>query len=269
MDRDRGNQIDITHISCRSVKLPDLFDGFTILHVSDLHNRMFGDAQSLLIRYSEEIAPDIMVITGDLIDRRRTDIDTAIVYVEAAVHIAPVYYVPGNHELRLGRYNELSQRLIDCGVHVLNNRGENIVRGNGSVALLGAKDPTFISDDAYNETIEKLANRACADYKILLAHRPRMDIYCKHDIDLVFSGHAHGGQFRLPLIGGLYAPEQGVFPKYTSGMHTENGTSMVVSRGLGNSLFPIRLFNRPELVVVTMNILSHHKNNVTSKHKGG
>jgi predicted MPP superfamily phosphohydrolase len=252
MGRDRTYRIDITHITCLSLTLPDVFNGFTILHVSDLHNCMFGDEQSLLIQYTKEIAPDIIVITGDLIDRRRININAAMAYVSAAAYIAPVYYVAGNHEMKCGAYDVLSQRLRNCGVHVLDNRRDMIVRGGAKIAVAGVLDPTFVSDTVYNETIGKLTQGISAEYKILLAHRPDMHVFSMHDIDLVFCGHAHGGQFRLPLVGGLYAPGQGIFPKYTSGLHTENGTSMVVSRGLGNSLFPFRLFNRPELIVVTL-----------------
>ncbi len=249
---EKPSRIDVTPITCVSHTLPASFNNFRILHVSDLHNRMFGDGQSHLQQHTMDIAPDIIVITGDLIDRRRMDIDVAMAYVAAAVRIAPVFYVAGNHEMRCGRYYELSQRLTDCGVRVLNNCGAEIMRGESQVVLLGVADPAFISDAVFQQTIEKLADNMAADYKILLSHRPKMDIYRSCDIDLVFSGHAHGGQFRFPLIGGLYAPDQGVFPQYTSGMYTENGTTMIVSRGLGNSLFPIRLFNRPQLIMVTL-----------------
>ncbi len=131
--------------------------------------------------------------------------------------------------------------------------------GNSSINLLGLQDPAFISANNIEDTkglgfYDSLKQWSSNDnFQILLSHRPELfDLYVEHNIDLVFSGHAHGGQFRLPFIGGLVAPDQGVFPQYTSGSYNKNQTTMYVSRGLGNSIIPIRIFNRPEIVLVKL-----------------
>lgn len=246
------NNICVTEIEYQSSRIPNTFDGFRILHISDLHNRLFGSNQYKILERTEKIAPNIMVITGDLIDRNRTNINTAMAYVSRAAKIAPVYYVSGNHEKKSGYYVQLSKRLREAGVHILDNDFIDVSFMGSKLTLIGLKDPSFGTEEEFEENIEKLVKSVNADFKMMLAHRPRMQLYKNYDIDFCFAGHAHGGQFRFPIIGGLYAPEQGVLPKYTSGLHTECGTSMIVSRGLGNSVFPIRLFNPPELVVVTL-----------------
>ena len=245
-------EIAVTSINCINEKLPDVFDEFRILHISDIHNEMFGTGQSYLLQCTREAKPDMIAITGDMIDKRRTDIDAAMAYVSQAVHIAPVYFVAGNHEVLTGQYAELSEKLSDCGVTVLDDKCEFIDRDSCHMAIAGVYDPVRRSEEEYERALNKITSEGIADYRILLAHKPRLSTYSRYNIDLVLSGHAHGGQWRMPLIGGLYAPDQGIFPKYTSGMHTENGTAMVVSRGLGNSVFPMRLFNGPELVAVTL-----------------
>jgi len=134
-----------------------------------------------------------------------------------------------------------------------------LIKGNGKIEILGLSDPDFLTTSYLEGTnssklrgyLERLSDDSA--FQILLCHRPELfDIYVKENIDLIFSGHAHGGQFRIPFVGGLVAPDQGLFPKYTSGAYTQNKSTMIVSRGLGNSIIPIRIFNRPEIVVVTL-----------------
>lgn len=245
-------KICITEIEYRNKKIPISFDGFKILHISDLHNQLFGSSQCKLLERTTMIQPNIIVITGDLIDRNRTNINAAMAYSSCAVKIAPTYYVPGNHERKSGKYVQLSKRLSDAGVSVLSNDISIISREKSAIAVIGLNDPSFGMEEEFEQNIEKLTKSVNGKFKIMLVHRPRMQLYKNYDIDLCFAGHAHGGQFRFPKVGGLYAPGQGVLPKYTSGLYTECGTSLIVSRGLGNSIFPIRLFNPPELVVVTL-----------------
>ena len=243
----QNNGLIVTNIEYANKKIPQAFNNFKILQISDLHNKEFGKDQSYLVKHTKEISPDIIVITGDLIDSRRTNIDIAIEYVKQAKEIAPIYFVSGNHEEYSKVYNELKKRLEELGVIILDDKREVIEKGGEKVTLLGLKDGASFADK-----IKVLKNKD-DKFTILLAHRPEcFNAYSKGNIDLVFSGHVHGGQFRIPFIGGLYAPGQGLFPKYTSGIYIKNDTSMVVSRGLGNSGFPLRLFNRPELVVVTL-----------------
>ncbi|WP_312645313.1 metallophosphoesterase [Hydrogenoanaerobacterium sp.] len=204
-------------------------------------------------------SPDIIVVTGDLIDRRKYDLATATTFIFGAVKIAPVYYVSGNHEAWSDKYREIQKSLMDAGVQVLDNSAVKLSSGGGSIELLGVKDPDFLTFDYMDGTnTEELSEQlrkwdANDGFKILLSHRPELfDLYCESNIDLIFTGHAHGGQFRIPFLGGLVAPDQGLFPKYTSGYYTKNASTMFVSRGLGNSVIPIRIFNRPEIVVVTL-----------------
>lgn len=253
----QNNDLVITEIDYINDKIPQSFGGYRIVQISDLHNKEFGQGNARLLAAIRAARPDLVVITGDLVDRRRTDIEVARSFAIEAVKIAPVCYVAGNHEQALV-YSELRNLLTGAGVTVLDNVGVILERQGEEIALLGLADPAFLAS-AYNadaifaKNLEDLMAEYEGMFTILLSHRPeKIGLYSQHGVDLVFAGHAHGGQFRLPLIGGLAAPHQGLFPKYTSGMYQEKSTAMVVSRGLGNSLFPLRLFNRPELVVVTL-----------------
>lgn len=254
-----NNSIVISQFTYTSDKIPNTFNDFKILQISDLHNKSFGNNQSYLMKKVREISPDIIVITGDLIDSRSFNLNIAMSFVEQAVGMAPVYYVPGNHEARSGSYDEIKGRLKGAGVTVLDNEGLSCRRDGSSISIIGLKDPGFSTSD-YIDGVDTRSMEACLDnykdssqLKIVLSHRPElMYMYNNYNADIVFSGHAHGGQVRLPFIGGIVAPDQGFFPKYDGGEYEEGITTMYVSRGLGNSIFPIRLFNRPELVVVTL-----------------
>lgn len=257
-----NNSIVITNIKYTNKKIPNSFNGYKVLQVSDLHNKEFGENQWKLIKLTKEIVPDIIVITGDLIDSRKTDIATAMEYVSEAVKIAPVYFVSGNHEKWSSKYTELSKELAEAGVKIIDNEGTIIEKDGEKISLLGLQDIDFIpydyvedsTDYKFQEKLSELSMNVSNEFCILLSHRPeKIDLYADKNIDLVFSGHAHGGQFRIPFVGGLVAPNQGFFPKYTRGLYVKGDTSMVVSRGLGNSIIPLRIFNRPELVVVTLN----------------
>lgn len=256
----QNNSITITKIDFQNDKVPASFHGYKILQLSDLHNKEFGKGQKKILKKIESIHPDIIVITGDLIDSKKTDIDVALDLVKGAIKIAPIYYVSGNHEAWSGMYTTLKAKLEEIGVTVLENQKVTIVKDDESIDIIGITDTSFLNLNAYvNDGSEPLKNLLDSlieeneKLNILLSHRPELfDLYSSSGMDLVFSGHAHGGQFRVPLLGGLVAPDQGFFPKFTEGIHTNNNTSMVISRGLGNSIIPIRLFNRPELIVVTL-----------------
>lgn len=255
----QNNSIVITKSVYHNPQIPKEFDGYVIAQISDLHNKEFGSGQRPLLDRLESASPDLIVITGDLVDSRRYRLEPAMQFVNGAVKIAPVYYVSGNHESRLRQYPEIKSRLTDAGGHVLEDAAEKRSIGNSSIELLGLQDPAFAdSDDADGDHTAELAGHLARwsspdTFQILLCHRPELfSFYVEHHMDLVFTGHAHGGQIRLPFVGGLVAPGQGIFPRYTSGSYTRGATTMVVSRGLGNSLFPVRVFNRPEIVVVTL-----------------
>mgnify|MGYP001449062114 CR=1 FL=1 len=259
----QDNVIVTTKINYCNKKIPGGFDGFVVVQVSDLHNRNFGTGNRILLKKIREISPDIIVVTGDLIDRHKYDLDVALTFIAGAVKIAPVYYVTGNHEGWSKKYRSISTGLQKLNVKVLDNADCEIKRGNDKITIIGLADPAFLTTGHQDKTDTSLMEKYLhnlghdTDFKIALSHRPELfELYVQNGLDLVFSGHAHGGQFRLPLVGGLYAPEQGIFPQYTSGEYQKANTAMIVSRGLGNSLFPVRFNNRPELVVVILSSIS-------------
>ena len=250
----QNNDIVSTNITYENSKIPVSFDGYTIVQISDLHNKLFGSKQARLLTKIDKAKPDIIVITGDLIDSNHTNINVAMELVNRAVKLAPVYFVSGNHEAWSGVYSELKQKLMDAGVIVLDDEKLKIEEDGSYIDLIGISDPSFPSDgELVGEKLEGLVESNEQLFKILLSHRPELiEIYASNNIDMVFAGHAHGGQVRIPFVGGLIAPNQGIFPKYTSGTYTMNHTTLVVSRGLGNSVVPIRIFNRPEIISVTL-----------------
>lgn len=202
---------------------------------------------------------DIIAITGDMIDSRKTDIDVAISFAQKAVNIAPVYYVNGNHESRVsGEYEKLKQGLTDAGVTILENSSADITIGDETITLIGINDPTFcieFVDDTMEQNISHQLMSVIPDndnYTVLLAHRPEyFDVYAGN-VDLVLSGHAHGGQFIIPFVGGFVAPGQGFFLEYYEGSHIKDNTEMIVSRGIGNSIIPFRINNKPEIIVAEL-----------------
>lgn len=241
-------------------RIPTAFSGFRIAQVSDLHNAEFGKDNAALLRMLSESEPDIIVMTGDLVDSSHTDIEAALTFAKEAVLIAPVYYVTGNHEAVLAQYDRLKAGLETAGVTVLEDRAVQLERGGGEITLIGLSDLDFtVKGDMFGEVPSMVSTKLGAlsgggsGYTILLSHRPELfETYAACGIDLIFSGHAHGGQFRLPFIGGLVAPNQGLFPKYDAGLYTDGSTTMVVSRGIGNSIIPLRFNNRPEVVLVEL-----------------
>lgn len=255
----QNNCIVISKSSLSSEKIPAAFHNFTIAHLSDLHNKKFGKNQSYLLKKLASASPDIIVVTGDLIDRRKYDPDTAMELITAALEIAPLYFVSGNHEAWSGKYPAIKADLEEAGANVLDNAQVEIVREGSTILLSGLSDPDFLTS-SYLEGTDTSAMEeqlrqwsGSDDFCILLSHRPELfELYSEYGLDLIFAGHAHGGQFRIPFIGGLFAPDQGFFPKYTSGSHSKGGSTMFVSRGLGNSIIPVRILNRPEIVVVTL-----------------
>lgn len=240
-------------------KIPESFNGFRIVQVSDLHNTSFGEGNTKLLKAIEDAHPDIIAVTGDVVDSRRTNTDIATDFFEKALTIAPVYYITGNHESRIGNCEDFLDEVTRLGVRILENERITLVKESDEITLCGIEDPAFSADYLFDNeaavaerSIMSLGNTETFD--ILLSHRPEyFDIYAEYGFDLVLSGHAHGGQFRLPFIGGIIAPGQGFFPEYDSGLYEKADASMIVSRGLGNSIIPLRLFNRPEIITVVLN----------------
>ena len=257
---DWGNTaLELNAYTISSDRLPEAFDGYRIAHVSDLHNAEMGKANDKLLDMLREAKPDIIAITGDLIDSRNTDIDIALQFTKDAMEIAPCYYVTGNHEARVSEYAELKEGLIEQGVVVLDDERIELELSGETIALLGVNDPSFQTDYLFgdSETVMQSKLQEISDaeneFTILLSHRPELfKVYADNNMDLALSSHAHGGQFRLPFEGGLVAPNQGLFPKYDAGLCTDENTNMIVSRGIGNSILPFRFNNRPEVILIEL-----------------
>ena len=249
-----GNKaLELNNITVTSKNLPKSFDGYKIALVSDLHNAEFGKNNIKLIELLNEASPDIIAMTGDIIDSRHTDIEIAVEFARQAVEIAPCYYVSGNHEGRLeaDEYKKFVARLEELGVNVLNDE-EAIIEKNGEkISIIGIDDIRFNYKDV---TAERLNSMTSLDsYSVLLCHRPDyFDEISNSGIDLALCGHVHGGQFRLPFVGGILSPDSGFFPEYDSGLYTSGDSNMIVSRGLGNSVVPLRFNNRPEVVLIEL-----------------
>ncbi len=237
----------------------EIENGFKIAHISDYHNTQKTLLNKLILSSLETVKPDLIVITGDLVDSRKTNIEKGIDFVSKIIELAPVYYVTGNHECNISiddqsAFDNLIKELDALGVEVL--RGEDSVISlpdNEEIKIFGIDDPYFHCGSS--SEVKDTTDFLCASFdvnneqfNILLAHHPeQLDVYSKYKFDLVYSGHAHGGQGRLFGMG-LIAPDQGFFPKYTSGLYEEEDTKLVVSRGIGNSVVPVRIFDRPHLI---------------------
>lgn len=251
--------LELNTYTVSSSRLPEGFDGYLIAHVSDLHNTEIGKDNKKLLDMLLDAEPDIIAITGDLIDSRNTDVKIALQFIREAVKIAPVYYVTGNHEARADEYDELKNGMEAAGVIMLEDTCAEINLAGEAITLIGVNDPSFQTNYLFGDAktvleIKLAKHNACKDgFTILLSHRPELfDTYVENDIELVLSGHAHGGQIRLPFVGGLLVPSQGLFPEYDAGLYTEENTNMLVSRGIGNSIFPFRINNRPEVILIEL-----------------
>lgn len=245
----QNNHIVIDVYDYKSSKISGNTEKFSIVQISDLHNACFGKNNKNLVDDIESLEPDIIVITGDIVDSNHTDIGVAIDFVRQMTERYPVYYVTGNHEYWLDeeQRRELFTGMKDAGAVILNNEKITIDLGTDSITLIGLDDNS-LRDATLNSIMETCDKN---EVMVVLAHEPQyLDKYCDAGADLVLTGHAHGGQMILPFIGPLIAPDQGFFPTYTAGQFQKESTTMYISRGLGNSVIPVRLFNYPEIVCV-------------------
>lgn len=246
----QNKHLVITTYTYESEKLGEDLDGYRIVQISDLHNVAFGKENKKLLETIRSCSPDIIVITGDLVDSNHTNVERAVAFVKEAVKIAPVYYVTGNHEYWLdpSENEQMMQGILAAGAYDLDDEAVRIEKGDSSFLLVGLDDQ-HLSD----ETLKNLLQEQKNELSIVLAHEPQyLQNYANAGADLVLTGHAHGGQIRLPFVGGIVAPDQGFLPEYTSGQYNSTDTEMIVSRGLGNSIIPVRLFNYPEVVCVEL-----------------
>ncbi len=228
-----------------------------ILQVSDLHSSKYGKEYNELIGAITNISPDIIVMTGDILDNRAPN-GECLVFLKKIAAMFPCYYVSGNHEVYTHLVDVLKEKLVSYGIRVLEGETERVNVGEQSIFIGGVDDP-IESPDKHGRLWEEQLNDCGKEldgesFGILLSHRPELLTYYEETpFDLVLAGHAHGGQVIIPhLINGLYAPHQGFFPKLAGGEYLmANGGKMIVSRGLSKFVRP-RVFNRPELVLVTL-----------------
>lgn len=247
----QNNYLTVTCYTYENALIPKCFEGYRIVQISDLHNAVFGAKNKHLLDRLKELEPDMIVLTGDLVDSNHTNLDVAIAFARQCVEIAPAYYITGNHEnwLDASQKEFLLAELEKLGVQCLKDEFVEITKEDASLTLIGLNDES-LTGNTLRKVLEKTKE---GQLQILLAHEPQyLEEYAENGVDIVFSGHAHGGQVRLPFLGGLVAPDQGFFPKYTEEMHVMGDTTMIISRGLGNSIIPLRMFNLPEIVCVEL-----------------
>ena len=272
-------RLTVTRYSLAFADLPEEFDGFKIVQVSDLHNARFGKEQRKLIAAISSARPDMIAITGDLFHTARRD--NAYSFLEQAAKLAPCYYVSGNHEQRFADYfSAIKPKLESLGARVLDDERVTVTRNGADISVIGLSDPTFRGtmppELLTEEKLSRLARHENNEFSILLSHRPELfHVYARNNISLTLTGHAHGGQVRIPFIHrGLFAVHQGWLPKYTEGIFVEDHTNMscfraknapketvalpddcsvmIVSRSLGNSTYYPKINDPPELVVAEL-----------------
>ena len=250
--------VTVTHTEAELSGLPPEFDGYKIIHLSDLHGHEYGEGSSGLLAMIREQKPDLIVITGDLIDQEG-QLQMIPALARGLAAIAPTYYVTGNHEwgLGTGTVKELKNLLTQCGVTPLSNQYEILERDGAQIVLAGVDDPNGYADQTTPEELyAKIESGSPGLFTVLLAHRcDCFDQYAAAGYDFVLSGHGHGGIIRLPFVGGLVGTDRKLFPEWTSGLYTLGNSTLFVSRGLGNNTVPFqgfRIFNRPELAVITL-----------------
>ena len=241
----QNNLLVTTCVSTHSSKIRRVI---RIVQLSDLHSKVFGrNNQRLLARIARE-QPDFIAITGDIVGRYAKGFESAAYLADKLCKLAPVYYVPGNHEYGREDREELFEALRCAGVRVLRHQWCELSLQGQKLLLLGLDEMGYRLRTP--QTLREFSDKQ--GYKIVLSHFPQLcsEAYCHYDVDMVLSGHAHGGQFILPWIGGVYAPGQGLRPKYYKGKYQLGRVALIVSRGLGNSGFPLRLFNPPDIVEI-------------------
>ena len=251
--KDSRDDLEISRYEVKSQKLPESFDGFKIVQLSDLHGAEFGEDGMGLVEKVKELEPDIIALTGDFVTDEG---DLAAVEKLAArlVKLCPVYFISGNHEFGSGLAVKVRNILERAGVKYLSNEYLTINRGEDGILLGGVEDPLAYADMLSPDELAQKMNDAAPDaFKILLGHRNYwMTEYPELPVDLIFCGHAHGGLIRIPGVGGLIGTDRRLFPDFDAGEYNNGRYTLIVSRGLGNSVPIPRVFNRPEIVCVEL-----------------
>ena len=263
------NTLEVTKYVVENKKVPKEFDGYNIVQISDLHSKLFGENNKKLIQKIKSLNPDIVVVTGDLIDGENNNYNVALDFMKEISKLYRVYYIIGNHEQKSlikkykDEYKDYFNKLHQIDFVNLDNNKVEIVKGDSNINLYGLTVPyscyKYLFDNQETTSIdidfleEKLGKVDREQFNILLAHTPfYFDEYEKWGADLTLCGHVHGGIVRLPIVGGLLSPDRKFFPKYDLGEYTKNKSTMIVSKGLGGSKVLIRVNCKPEIVNIKL-----------------
>ncbi|WP_195467448.1 metallophosphoesterase [Clostridium sp. D43t1_170807_H7] len=261
------NKIDVTKYTISNEKIPEEFNGFKIVQLSDFHSQGYRNTTEDIINKVKDINPDIIVMTGDMVSWDIEDIEEVKILIKSLAELYPIYYIDGNHEhlaeiLRPGKYVAFIEFMKELGVTTIKNDYIEIYKGDKSINLYGINLPLDGATGLYvnkfqleKNYVEKTLPEANEEkFNILLAHTPTfIKQYSQWGADLVLCGHMHGGIVRIPFTNiGLLSPERTIFPKYAAGKFKVNGSIMIVNRGIGTSSFKLRLFNNPEITVITL-----------------
>ncbi|MCB5746745.1 metallophosphoesterase [Intestinibacter bartlettii] len=263
------NTLEVTKYVVENKKVPKEFDGYNIVQISDLHSKLFGENNKKLIQKIKSLNPDIVVVTGDLIDGENNNYNVALDFLKEISKLYRVYYIIGNHEQKSlikkykDEYKDYFNKLHQIDFVNLDNNKVEIVKGDSNINLYGLTVPyscyKYLFDNQETTSIdidfleEKLGKVDREQFNILLAHTPfYFDEYEKWGADLTLCGHVHGGIVRLPIVGGLLSPDRKFFPKYDLGEYTKNKSTMIVSKGLGGSKVLIRVNCKPEIVNIKL-----------------
>lgn len=251
----------------RNDKLPPSFDGFKILLISDLHGRCFGEDNSALISLIDSESPDAVMFAGDMVTYSADDIDVFLSLAQNLGERYDTYYIHGNHEGQLAQNirADIDAQIAEFGVHVLDNSKAGITRGDANIDIYGLTLPGYMysgtdenGEALYQPTpdwIEETLGSSPQDntFSILLAHTPLyFDAYADWGADLVFSGHIHGGEIRIPFVGGVFSPHGELFPEYDAGEFRLGDSTAIISRGLGEHAFPVRFLNPADVCIITL-----------------
>ena len=258
--------VGVTEYKIEDLKVSPSFNNFRIVQISDLHSKEFGTRNKILIHKIKKVFPDIIVLTGDMVNTKDKDFNIFYNFINQLVDIAPIYFVVGNHEQNLdeAKLKEIIDYLHSKGIIVLDNQKEKINRNGEFINIYGLWYNLRYYRDLKNEyskdiyfgidKIEKILGKADkAQFNLLLTHNPvYFETYAFWGADLTLCGHLHGGMIRIPFYGGLFSPEKVFFPKYDAGLFKIDNHYMIVNRGLGNGDLGFRFLNNPEIGLIIL-----------------
>ena len=260
-------KVDVTKYIASSKKIPQEFNGFKIVQLSDFHSSGYKDTTEIIISKVKEINPDIIVMTGDMVNWPTKDTEELEKLLNSLADVCPIYYITGNHEqlsegLITKKYQNILDLLDELNITFLRNEYVEIERNGQSINLYGMDIPLDASTGRYPSSLQlesgyvkrNLPQIDSSKFNILLSHNPAfLKQYSEFGADLVLAGHIHGGIIRIPIIGiGIFSSERGLLPRYDDGKFKRGDTTMIVNRGIGTSSIGLRIFNNPEISVITL-----------------